>query len=182
MTRIRVLVLLLLAGGGVSFLSEAHAISCDALVGKRAWFIGGEVTVNPDGTFVQQSGKVLPAAPMSCGTFPGQLESLFDTEFGPIKAAAEINNTIFHAGEGARGMFLRRVTAEVIISILSGSRETYCYRTGNGAAGFVGRVSTDGLTEFSAGADELNVVMRICSFRRVAGGPVRCDASGHFTK
>ena len=104
MTRIRVLVLLLLAGGGVSFLSEAHAISCDALVGKRAWFIGGEVTVNPDGTFVQQSGKVLPAAPMSCGTFPGQLESLFDTEFGPIKAAAEINNTIFHAGEGARGI------------------------------------------------------------------------------
>lgn len=57
MTHICVLVLLLLAGGGVSFLSEAHATSCDALVGKWAWFIGGEVTVNPDGTFVQQSGN-----------------------------------------------------------------------------------------------------------------------------
>ena len=41
---------------------------------------------------------------MSCGTFPIQLERFFGAEFGPIRPAAEINNTIFHAGEGARGI------------------------------------------------------------------------------
>ncbi|MDR4494812.1 MAG: toxin glutamine deamidase domain-containing protein [Nitrospirales bacterium] len=49
-------------------------------------------------------GEMHPAAPMSCGTVPSQLESLLGTKFGPMKEAAEINNTIFHAGEGARGI------------------------------------------------------------------------------
>jgi hypothetical protein len=31
--------------------------SCDAVVGKWAWFAGGEVTINADGTFTQQSGN-----------------------------------------------------------------------------------------------------------------------------
>ena len=34
-----------------------NAASCESFVGKWAWFIGGEVTVNPDGTFVQESGN-----------------------------------------------------------------------------------------------------------------------------
>lgn len=34
-----------------------YGASCDALVGKWAWFIGGEVTVNADGTFTQASGN-----------------------------------------------------------------------------------------------------------------------------
>jgi hypothetical protein len=47
---------------------------------------------------------VFPSPPKSCGTFPGELEGVYGTEFGPFKPAAEINNTIFHAGEGARGI------------------------------------------------------------------------------
>ena len=35
----------------------ARSAPCDALVGSWAWFIGGDVTVKPDGTFVQQSGN-----------------------------------------------------------------------------------------------------------------------------
>ena len=35
----------------------ANAGACDAFVSKWAWFIGGEVTVSPDGTFTQQSGN-----------------------------------------------------------------------------------------------------------------------------
>ena len=31
--------------------------SCDAIVGKWAWFIGGEVTMARGGSFVQQSGN-----------------------------------------------------------------------------------------------------------------------------
>jgi hypothetical protein len=31
--------------------------SCEAIAGKWRWFIGGEVTIRPDGTFVQQSGN-----------------------------------------------------------------------------------------------------------------------------
>jgi hypothetical protein len=38
-------------------LDVAQAASCDAVVGKWAWFIGGEVTVNRNGTFTQQSGN-----------------------------------------------------------------------------------------------------------------------------
>jgi hypothetical protein len=56
--RIRTLTVgLFLLAGVVGFLlpDHAHAATCDALVGKWAWFIGGEVTVNPDGTFTQQS-------------------------------------------------------------------------------------------------------------------------------
>ena len=34
----------------------------------------------------------------------GELEGVYGTEFGPFKPAAEINNTIFQAGEGARGI------------------------------------------------------------------------------
>ena len=50
--------LLLLAGvAGLSLPDHAHAATCDAIVGRWAWFIGGEVTVNPDGTFTQQSGN-----------------------------------------------------------------------------------------------------------------------------
>ncbi len=50
--------LFLLAGVVGFFLPDrAHAATCDAIVGKWAWFIGGEVTVNPDGTFTQQSGN-----------------------------------------------------------------------------------------------------------------------------
>jgi len=56
--RARILGLFLLAGvAGVVLPDLADAASCDALVGKWAWFIGGEVTVNPDGTFTQQSGN-----------------------------------------------------------------------------------------------------------------------------
>ena len=41
-----------------NFLSEpSHAASCDTILGKWAWFVGGEVTFNPDGSFVQQSGN-----------------------------------------------------------------------------------------------------------------------------
>jgi len=42
---------------GISLLYSARSASCDAIVGKWAWFVGGEVTINPDGTFVQQSGN-----------------------------------------------------------------------------------------------------------------------------
>lgn len=41
-----------------SFPSLALSASCDAVVGTWAWFIGGEVTVNRDGTFTQHSGNV----------------------------------------------------------------------------------------------------------------------------
>ncbi|HEY7318834.1 MAG TPA: hypothetical protein VIE89_14765, partial [Candidatus Binatia bacterium] len=50
--------LFLLAGvAGFSLPDHAHAATCDAILGKWAWFIGGEVTVNRDGTFTQQSGN-----------------------------------------------------------------------------------------------------------------------------
>ncbi|HMU55783.1 MAG TPA: tetratricopeptide repeat protein [Nitrospira sp.] len=37
--------------------SAASAVSCDAVVGKWAWFTGGDVTINADGTFTQKSGN-----------------------------------------------------------------------------------------------------------------------------
>lgn len=43
------------AGAAIVIPSSAHAASCDAVVGKWAWFVGGEVTINADGTFTQQS-------------------------------------------------------------------------------------------------------------------------------
>ena len=42
---------------GISVPPIVHATACDAIIGKWAWFIGGEGTVHPDGTFVQQSGN-----------------------------------------------------------------------------------------------------------------------------
>lgn len=39
------------------FPSFAEAASCNAVVGKWAWFAGGEVTINADGTFAQKSGN-----------------------------------------------------------------------------------------------------------------------------
>jgi TPR repeat protein len=36
---------------------SVHAAGCDGVVGKWAWFVGGEVTINPDGTFTQKSGN-----------------------------------------------------------------------------------------------------------------------------
>jgi hypothetical protein len=54
-------------------------------------------------------GRGVPSAPpMSCGTPTTQIESLLGTNFGPISEAAQINNTIFHAGEGARGVVFAR--------------------------------------------------------------------------
>jgi hypothetical protein len=52
------LLFLLVTGvAGAPFPHAASAASCEALVGKWMWFVGGEVTVNPDGTFTQQSGN-----------------------------------------------------------------------------------------------------------------------------
>jgi hypothetical protein len=57
-TKMLTLVFLLMAGAVDSFLPNlGAAASCDAIIGKWAWFVGGEVTVNPDGTFTQQSGN-----------------------------------------------------------------------------------------------------------------------------
>ena len=40
---------------GLSVPSIVHAAACDAIVGKWNWFVGGEVTINADGTFTQTS-------------------------------------------------------------------------------------------------------------------------------
>jgi hypothetical protein len=51
-------VFIVVAGvAGWAWQNAAHAASCEAILGKWAWFIGGEVTVNRDGTFTQQSGN-----------------------------------------------------------------------------------------------------------------------------
>ncbi|MGE0474964.1 MAG: hypothetical protein AB7P17_15125, partial [Nitrospirales bacterium] len=42
---------------GLACSNSAQSASCEAIVGKWAWFIGGEVTINSDGTFTQQSGN-----------------------------------------------------------------------------------------------------------------------------
>lgn len=43
---------------GVVFLQQpVYAAGCDAVVGKWAWFVGGEVMINADGTFTQKSGN-----------------------------------------------------------------------------------------------------------------------------
>lgn len=50
--------LALLCAGAVLVISHsAIAAVCDAIVGKWAWFVGGEVTINADGTFTQKSGN-----------------------------------------------------------------------------------------------------------------------------
>ena len=57
-TNTRIFVFFLLATvGGLGCPTPSHAASCEAIVGKWTWFIGGEVTINPDGTFTQQSGN-----------------------------------------------------------------------------------------------------------------------------
>ena len=42
---------------GLVFVDSARSASCNAVVGKWAWFVGGEVTINSDGTFTQRSGN-----------------------------------------------------------------------------------------------------------------------------
>ena len=57
-TRMLLGVLMVIAGvAGLALPNAAPAASCEAILGKWAWFIGGEVTVNRDGTFTQQSGN-----------------------------------------------------------------------------------------------------------------------------
>ena len=43
--------------GGSYWMQKAGAASCDAIVGRWSWFVGGDVTISPSGTFVQQSGN-----------------------------------------------------------------------------------------------------------------------------
>jgi hypothetical protein len=48
----------LLAIVGASYwIQRAGAASCDAIVGRWSWFVGGDVTISPGGSFVQQSGN-----------------------------------------------------------------------------------------------------------------------------
>ena len=42
---------------GLVFADSARSASCDVVVGTWTWFVGGEVTINADGTFTQQSGN-----------------------------------------------------------------------------------------------------------------------------
>ncbi len=42
---------------GLVFAESARSASCDGVVGKWAWFVGGELTINSDGTFTQRSGN-----------------------------------------------------------------------------------------------------------------------------
>ncbi|MBX3329665.1 MAG: hypothetical protein KF722_04630 [Nitrospira sp.] len=46
-----------LVAPGITLPSSAQTASCDAILGQWMWFVGGEVTVNRDGTFTQQSGN-----------------------------------------------------------------------------------------------------------------------------
>ncbi|MBX3329666.1 MAG: hypothetical protein KF722_04635 [Nitrospira sp.] len=59
MAKARSLTLIFLNIGAAALLmtTPAHAGSCEAVVGKWAWFVGGEVTIKSDGTFTQQSGN-----------------------------------------------------------------------------------------------------------------------------
>lgn len=53
-----VLIQFLVTGvAGLSLPTSADAASCEAIVGKWRWFVGGEVTIMSDGTFTQQSGN-----------------------------------------------------------------------------------------------------------------------------
>lgn len=47
----------LVGAAGLVLPNAGYAAVCEAILGKWAWFIGGEVTVNRDGTFTQQSGN-----------------------------------------------------------------------------------------------------------------------------
>ena len=57
-TRVRTRIFFVLVGAaGLVLPNAGYAATCEAILGKWAWFIGGEVTVNRDGTFTQQSGN-----------------------------------------------------------------------------------------------------------------------------
>ena len=57
-TSIATFVFLLIAGvAGFSFQNAAHAASCEAILGKWAWFTNGVVTFNPNGTMVHEPGN-----------------------------------------------------------------------------------------------------------------------------
>lgn len=45
------------AGAALVIPHSVTAAGCDAVVGKWSWFVGGEVTINADGTFTQTSGN-----------------------------------------------------------------------------------------------------------------------------
>jgi len=53
---VSVFVLLAIVGGSY-WMQRAGAASCDAIVGRWSWFVGGEVTISPGGRFGQQSGN-----------------------------------------------------------------------------------------------------------------------------
>jgi len=59
MAKTRAVALIFLSAGAAVLLliTPAHATSCDAILGKWTWFVGGEVTIKSDGTFIQQSGN-----------------------------------------------------------------------------------------------------------------------------
>lgn len=59
MINTRTLLLIFLSAGATPplLIAPAYSAACDAVVGKWAWFAGGEVTIKADGTFTQQSGN-----------------------------------------------------------------------------------------------------------------------------
>jgi hypothetical protein len=52
-----VMLALCCAGAALVIPHSATAAGCDAVVGKWNWFVGGEVTIDADGTFMQKSGN-----------------------------------------------------------------------------------------------------------------------------
>lgn len=59
MAKTRTVVLMFLRAGAVALLLiiPVQAASCEGVVGKWTWFVGGEVSIKTDGTFTQQSGN-----------------------------------------------------------------------------------------------------------------------------
>ena len=59
MSRTKKMALMFLSVGVAALLliMPVQAASCEGVVGKWAWFVGGEVTIKADGTFNQQSGN-----------------------------------------------------------------------------------------------------------------------------
>jgi hypothetical protein len=57
--KLKLLVILALCCAGTALVipHSATAAGCDAIVGKWAWFAGGDVTINAEGTFAQKSGN-----------------------------------------------------------------------------------------------------------------------------
>ena len=49
--------LLLILPLGGSWIPTASASGCESVIGTWTWFVGGEVTINPDVTFTQKSGN-----------------------------------------------------------------------------------------------------------------------------